>query len=393
MDVEVESGGLTTKFSMRVHIGHISPALAENIGDLEQRLARFAPLDAPLKLQRKPFGEWYYAFADMELTPHAYTELRRALNGVTFRQSKLEISEAKPKYQFAVPTPELPIRKTQEQLKRAFSARAHLNGRMREVERSEKDQREASFRVWIRDRLRRPKLRKARLWGVEKKPVERLVRLFEDGRWRDSEGKIVEVLAKDEHDRTSQLLETFSETGYLSDSDFEEFQRVRRDLEEVSSDSDLEIVPKNADTSNHKIAYSESGSDSDYDDVPVSEHPNTLSTDTATTSQGQTETLRSVLSVDQPFTLFGAPETSREAVQEPELVVEAVAEDEKPLGLFFAHAESPFLRSQTQSARLVGEFDPAAWDSQFWEHRGEWNRAMRRRRREAIKKQRKQQRR
>jgi len=54
------------------------------------------------------------------------------------------------------------------------------------------------------------------------------------------------------------------------------------------------------------------------------------------------------------------------------------------LGLFFTHA-SPYLRSQTQASKLVATFDPKAWETEFFENRGEWNRELRKRRRDAVR--------
>lgn len=55
-------------------------------------------------------------------------------------------------------------------------------------------------------------------------------------------------------------------------------------------------------------------------------------------------------------------------------------------GLFFPHFESPFLSSQSQIESLAKfSLDKEAWQKEFYDMRGEWNRTLRRRRRDVVR--------
>lgn len=81
---------------MRVHIGNISPKLAETPDKLEKRLANYGTLQLPLDLRCKPLADHYYAFVDIDVTPQQWTKLRQAFNGVVFMGKKMLMAEAKP---------------------------------------------------------------------------------------------------------------------------------------------------------------------------------------------------------------------------------------------------------------------------------------------------------
>ncbi|CAN3354140.1 hypothetical protein DICA2_B01772 [Diutina catenulata] len=91
---------------MRIHIGNVSPKLAEDPANLERRLAKFGTITEPLALRCKPLGDVYYGFITMDLDPKQWAQMRSTFNGVTFMGTKLVMDEAKPAYN-AQPTPRL----------------------------------------------------------------------------------------------------------------------------------------------------------------------------------------------------------------------------------------------------------------------------------------------
>lgn len=81
---------------MRVHIGNISPKLAETPDKLEKRLSSFGTLQLLLELRCKPLADHYYAFVDIDVTPPQWQKMRKAFNGVVFMGLKMLMAEAKP---------------------------------------------------------------------------------------------------------------------------------------------------------------------------------------------------------------------------------------------------------------------------------------------------------
>lgn len=87
--------------SRRIHIGNISPRLAENGALLEARLAKFGPITKPLLFHTKPVNDFYFAFVEINLSEKLYDKLKTALNGMLFMGRKLTVSLAKPDFQQA----------------------------------------------------------------------------------------------------------------------------------------------------------------------------------------------------------------------------------------------------------------------------------------------------
>lgn len=364
---------------MRLHIGQIAPALAADIGDLESRLERYGKILSNIDLRRKEHGDWYFGFIDVDLSDSQFQKLRNALGGVMFKRSRLKIDKARNQPLPPIERPAKPIWNL-DQIKRLMSHKALMNGRLRASDR--KSINTATYRVIIRGKVHKPAPRKQKLWGVERRPIQKLAFDFQDGRWVNAEGQTVEVVAHTEQERNAKLLEDIP-AGYLSDSDFDEFQSSKQALAaEDESDSDLEVVPK--------LTVSQEGAINaePIDPVADDEHDYTP-TDTHREFTNQTEALRDAFQPEsKPFTLFYDAESLPEAAEmtEPEPIIEQP--QQQNLGLFWIH-ESPLLRLQSQSVKLNGEFDPEAWHVRFYENRGDYNRYLKRRRRDILKKQRK----
>ncbi|PRT55305.1 60S ribosome subunit biogenesis protein NOP8 [Wickerhamiella sorbophila] len=383
---------------MRIHIGQISEALAQDIGALEARLEKFGNLKSSIELRQKPCLDTYYGFVDIDLDQKHYGALRSGLNGMTFRQSKLTVQQARPDYkevleernQKPAPGPNA------EQLKRIRSKPYEIDvypGRHRTAPRT--STKPTTFRVTLpgMDHPIKPRQKKIRLWGYEKRNLDSLVYEFVDGEWKDLLGNSVEIAGADEQQRNAKLAEQVQTTGVLSDSEFEEFVSKTTKLpddENWYENDGIEIVSRE----NNTFVYNPLDASGDEgDEWPITQPTEEGAMEDALEAtqeqlkenENTTEALRSVLSVSQPFTLFGG---EAEQVEAEPMAVEPVAKKGK-FGLFFAHSDSPFLRSQSQASKLFGSFDHEAWDKLFWEKRGEWNRALRRRRKEVARQMRK----
>lgn len=395
---------------MRIHIGKISPALADKIDELEKRLDRYGKLNGKLSLHKKPYGDFYFAFVDMDIDQKQYGALRTAFNGVMFRQSKLELKIAKPspleifqkKLSEAPKPPVLEHKMNAEQVKRAKSVNPRrinvFPGRYRDDVREN-----PTFRNEIDGRLRKVRMKKRKMWGVERRPLDRLVDHFEDGEWRDSENRAVEIIAElhDEHARDQRIADDFvkNDPGFLSDSDFEDFKANARELAPADYvDNDIEIV-----SNDYKSGGAGAGSTSAVPgtiDFGAWDNDDDESVEPHALNDNVTESLRSVFSAPEtPFTLFGGTHddnddasTEKMEIEEPTSAVSAAAssvpviEQEPKVGLFFPHKDSPYLRSQSQASKLVAPFDHKQWEEEFYSHRGEWNRELRQRQRDALRK-------
>lgn len=380
---------------MRLHIGNISPALAEHINDLTDRLSRYGELISPIELRKKPALETYFGFIDMNITPEKYKELRAALNGKKFKQSTLSIAEAKPKYD-QLPDERKPIGPNDEQVKRAKSHLYEINvikGRLREIPRE--NIRDATFRMWKGDRWYRIQCPKKRLWGYEKKLPQNLVCEFVDGEWRDWTGRPVEVAVRNELERNNRIVSQVN-AGFLSDSEFEDFRQAHQEEELLDEDDDIEIehrapgvfsTYKDSDTDEefYKNLKTDTATRDDDEEYEYKSEAEIADLSTLTEQkQNPTEALRDAFSAPSKFTLFGEEPTTVD-IQETTVVAPPKVKATRKFGLFFAHFDSPFLQNQTQLSKLKKGFVPDEWNKLFYEHRGEWNRQMRRRRREEVR--------
>lgn len=80
---------------VRIHIGNISPKLAENEQSLSTRLSKFGKVVKPLELHTKPIQDFYFGFITLELSSSGFEKLKTAFNGILFMGMKLTIGIAK----------------------------------------------------------------------------------------------------------------------------------------------------------------------------------------------------------------------------------------------------------------------------------------------------------
>lgn len=371
---------------MRIHIGKISPALASSAKDLERLLDKYGTRESGIALHRKEYGDFYFGFVDMDLDAKQYALLRNKLNNIVFKQSKLEIKEAKPDLRYSaleesqseLPKPEL----NPTQLKRNLSyIKRDINEFKGRNLNTTKVREPQTFRVLIKKELRKPRLRKTKLWGIEKRPLAKLTNHFEDGEWRDGEDHAVEVVASmyNEHERDIKLAKQVDSGVYLSDSDFDEFKEHAVELENVYNENDddgIQIVSK-SENSRPELNYDEDEDDDAEEMEGVEMQTNSV------------ETLKSAFSVNKPFRLFGAADEVEEGGIEaapalPEIPIPEL-EPEAKHGLFFLH-KSPYLKSQNQSAKLsAAVFESTAWEKEFFDKRSDYKGEIRKRRRDALR--------
>lgn len=83
----------------RIHIGNISPKLAQNVLSFTTRLAKFGTIKSDLDIRSKPVNDFHYGFIDMEITEEQFKKLKSSLNGILFMGLKLTVDLAKDNYQ------------------------------------------------------------------------------------------------------------------------------------------------------------------------------------------------------------------------------------------------------------------------------------------------------
>ncbi|EGV64477.1 hypothetical protein CANTEDRAFT_119970 [Yamadazyma tenuis ATCC 10573] len=83
----------------RIHIGNISPKLAESPDNLTKRLSKFGDVVSPLELHSKPLNDHYYGFITLDIAPKNLHTLLTSLNNVLFMGMKLNVNTAKPSFQ------------------------------------------------------------------------------------------------------------------------------------------------------------------------------------------------------------------------------------------------------------------------------------------------------
>lgn len=87
-----------TATEIRLHVGNISPKLAENLESLNTRFSKFGTIVKPLEVHTKVLADKYFGFITLSLTPVDYEKIRNAFHEVVFMGMKLTINEAKPAY-------------------------------------------------------------------------------------------------------------------------------------------------------------------------------------------------------------------------------------------------------------------------------------------------------
>ncbi|RKP30018.1 hypothetical protein METBISCDRAFT_17240 [Metschnikowia bicuspidata] len=89
---------METRATKRIHIGNVSRELAENGSRLADRILKFGELTRPLLFHTKPINDYYFAFADMNISSKEYERLRAALHGITYMGRKLTVAKARPRF-------------------------------------------------------------------------------------------------------------------------------------------------------------------------------------------------------------------------------------------------------------------------------------------------------
>lgn len=92
-----------TRTHRRIHIGNISAELAQKSDALTTRLLKFGAIAKPLEFHTKPVNDYYFAFADMDLSDKEFDKLKTAFNGIQYMGRKLTIAAAKPSFEKAEP--------------------------------------------------------------------------------------------------------------------------------------------------------------------------------------------------------------------------------------------------------------------------------------------------
>lgn len=322
-----------------------------------------------------------------------------------------------------------------------------IPGRERTVPRRNKHT--MTVRVFIGKRKKILHCTKKKLWGfMKEKKLDDLVAEYSHGKWRDHHGDIIETVdlklktskkstaststgikekaqvvgsdddgdedeeMKEERNRNLNILQTMFGAG---DDDSKNDDRLPAPMEvDESDESDWEKLTKKQ----TKIAMDPAFADeNDYyeepeqinepQDAEVQEEPENTKETSPTEPKESTTTsaLRALFNPTEeaePFSLFGGNNDEDEDVvmddpiETPVVVIEqpkVSAKQPAPRiyagtnkGLFFPHFDSPFLHAQSQVATLAKyTLDKEAWQKEFYESRGEWNRTLRRRRRDVVR--------
>ncbi|CAN6626428.1 60S ribosome subunit biogenesis protein Nop8p [Trichomonascus vanleenenianus] len=413
---------------VRLHLGGISESLAGDLDEFRKRLAKFGEIQKDIELHRKLVGDTCFGFVTIDLEPKQLDDLRAKYHNVSYKGSRLTITVAKPDYKEWLekdrsrPDP----KPSHDELKRMYSTPPReidvIPGCLRVTPRQ--NLYNATYRILKKGKPVILRLKKQKLWGILNKNLEDLVWSYENGQWKDGQGGVIETVDY-EHvlneavDNDSEPAEASRDLKILEDmfgGDFDEDIRMA-----LSDDDDEEVEQvKKSSVDLEYNKHSESEVEIDKEEFDESKIPAV-----------STSVLRSVFNEsaekdsNKAFSGFGGPSfgvdddesgggggglfgglinedeiEEQENEEEVELpTVDSIrAEREKkeqdqgivprkaPRGLFFAHSDSPFLFAQSQFARLTcTPFDKTAWEEEFWAKRGEWNRELRRRRREVTR--------
>lgn len=321
-----------------------------------------------------------------------------------------------------------------------------IPGRERTVRRKNKNM--MTVRIFIGRRRKILQCPKKKLWGfMKEKKLDQLVAEYSHGKWRDHHGDIVETVdmklrtqkklsqsstasipsktqtnneedeeedeeMKEERDRNLNILQSMFEGGdnndndipapmKLDDSDESDWERLIKKPSKISTDADF---ADEYDDYNYieQESYQEPEAPAAHAKEPTPEPQPELNT---------TSTLRAMFNPTEeaePFSLFGGGDEDEEEdivmndpIETPAIVFDPAPppkvkhSDDQPApriyagatkGLFFAHFDSPFLHAQSQVASLAKyTLDKEEWEKEFYDNRGEWNRTLRRRRRDVVR--------
>ncbi|ODV97303.1 hypothetical protein PACTADRAFT_49036 [Pachysolen tannophilus NRRL Y-2460] len=194
----------------RLYIGGISPQLAENIEELEDRLSRYGNIKSSIELHRKPTIDNFFGFVDIEILPEKLADVKRTLSGFKFMNSRLAINVSdkgfKERWKEDAERPDL---LAEDRIKRNKIALARqerienrnvfiregvlVKGRLRKTPR--KNLKNLTFKVEINGRIKIFKCQKKKLWGVDKnRKIRDLTFKFVNNQWRDGNDHVIESL-------------------------------------------------------------------------------------------------------------------------------------------------------------------------------------------------------
>lgn len=425
---------------IRLHIGAISKQLAKDKSSLESRLAKYGEVVSSLELYEKPALETYFGYITMKLTTAKFGALKGALNGVKFKGSVLVISEANPDWKARWEADQAQPEKkklTETQCIRKFEKREReidvIPGRERTTKR--KNINNMTVRVFIGKRKKILTCPKKKLWGFMKdKQLDHLVAEYSHGKWRDHNGDIVEtvdfkikpskpsstvVASAEPSSKDSQAIDVEDEDDELR----EERERNLNILQNMFRENDGEVttfvkpmIPDDeddvSDWENLQSMKPKISEDADFADTPIQQIEHEEEPEDEIPAPNSTSTLRALFNPTEetaPFSLLGNSGDDEDIqvdvvmvdpIETPVVIIEppkpsSSAAEKQPAariyatsnkGLFFPHFDSPFLNSQSQVASLAKfTLDKEAWEKEFYESRGEWNRTVRRRRRDVVR--------
>lgn len=201
---------------------------------------------------------------------------------------------------------------------------------------------------------------------------------------------------------------TSKKSKITADPDFADPEEFIEPQEEKKAEPESEEVEEESSASSSSSSSSEeSQSESESESEDEAEKQKEEDTEP---KKNSTSTLRALFNPTEeatPFSLFGGGDDEDidedivmdDPIETPVIIHEAPKPSEKAQqpaaarvyastskGLFFPHFDSPFLNSQSQVAGLAKfALDKEAWEKEFYEQRGEWNRTLRRRRRDVVR--------
>lgn len=275
-----------------------------------------------------------------------------------------------------------------------------IAGRLRKTPRSKYRLKDVSFRVNVNGQLKTYKCYKTKLWGYERnKPLADLVFRFSNNYWRDANGHILDKLdfskskvcclsllqraqsvkhideEKAEQERNSDVLNGILTKFDVSRPKAEKLEDSRNDtntisdeLPNINSESEEEPMP-NFGTS--QLTHPNGREINDTEKLRDLFNPRDHVAD---------KFKLSVVENDDETLL-----AHHESIEGPDL-----SSLNRSKGLFFPHFGSPFLYAQTEFAK----FDKAtntgnyfdSWEETFWNNRAVWNREMKLKKRDALRK-------
>ncbi|KAK9470750.1 uncharacterized protein V1510DRAFT_431816 [Dipodascopsis tothii] len=217
---------------VRLHIAPLSAAVASKPEDLEKYLTRFGTAVGRLSVHGKPTVDTVFAYLTVRITAANLAKLKKALNGVKFKGTVLQISDARPDYRARMAA-EIAARQADDAAATAAAAAAataaaaapppfwdgpagrpsgiavrtampwplDLVGEHRVVPRDPKKQ-PVTFRIRAGGRVRPVKGgKKTKLWGVPRRPAPDEPSYSwtyddESATWRDAAGRTVEAVVR-----------------------------------------------------------------------------------------------------------------------------------------------------------------------------------------------------